>query len=361
MTKNIKSDVLKSFIKDVFISLGVPNDDAQICADMLAYADLHGIDSHGVNRLGMYYRRIKRGTYNVKTEIKTINDKGSTAVLDGGNGMGHVIGKKAMELTIEKAKEFGTGAVAVRNSTHFGVSRLYTEMAIDAGMLGFIFTNARPAVAPTFGVEPLLGTNPITFGCPTDEEFPFVIDCATSTIQRGDVEVSARKGEMLGSGLVIDEEGKETTDSKEVLENLMSGKASLLPLGGMTSGYKGYGYSTMVEILSSALQEGVFLRDTVRQFKGGKDLLNVGHFFLAVDISHFISIDLFKKIAGSIMRELRNSKKAPGQERIYTAGEMEFESKKERLKKGIPVNESIIKDIKKMQSECGLEGYDFGF
>jgi len=168
-----------------------------------------------------------------------------------------------MMTAISKAKEYGMGMVAVRNSTHYGIAGYYAEMASKQGLIGMTGTNARPSIAPTFGVEPMLGTNPMTFSFPTDEAFPFTLDCATSIIQRGKVEVSARAQEPLPEGLVIDNRGEYMTDPEKTLTSLLSGEAALLPLGGAgeeTGGYKGYGYATVVEILSAALQQGYFLR-----------------------------------------------------------------------------------------------------
>ena len=261
----IDADTLKNFIKDIFVNLEVPEDHAEIIADVLITSDLRGIDSHGVQRCKMYYDRIKKGIYNPKTNIQIIKDDSTTAVLDGGCGMGHVIAYHAMRLAIEKAKKYGLGAVAVRNSSHFGIAGYYSSMAINEGMIGFVTTNTRPSVPPTFGAEPMLGTNPLTYGAPTDEDFPFLLDCATSIIQRGKVEVYNRLHKTLPDGLIISNNGNSKTDPKIVLNKLSNRSAALLPLGGIgedTSGYKGYGYATFAEILSSALQDGIYLKDT---------------------------------------------------------------------------------------------------
>jgi len=360
----IDVETLENFMRDVFIGVGVPKDDADIIADVLITSDLRGIDSHGVQRLYMYYSRIKEGIYEVKTKIDVIKDGPTTALLDGGCGMGHVIAHKAMKMAIEKAKEYGLGAVAVRNSTHFGIAGYYSLMAIKEGMIGLAVTNARPSVPPTFGVEPMLGTNPLTCGAPTDEEFPFLIDCATSIIQRGKVEVHSRINKPLPDNVVITDDGKTETDPVIVLDNMAKGKAALLPLGGKgedTGGYKGYGYSTLVEILSAALQDGIHLKDTIGIIEEGQKRLKVGHFFLAINIESFISLGNFKITAGSIMRGLRNSKKEPEQNRIYTAGEKEYLVETERKNIGIPINKNLQQDILTMQKELGLDKYSFNF
>jgi len=310
---------LENFMRDVFIGLGVPEEDAKIIGKVLIASDLRGIDTHGIQRCKMYYDRIKQGIYEVDTKIDILKDGPTTALWDGNCGMGHVIAYKAMKTAIEKAKKYGLGAVAVRNSTHFGIAGYYSLMAIEEGMIGLTTTNARPSIPPTFGVEPMLGTNPLTFGAPTDEEFPFCLDCATSIIQRGKVELYERLEKELPEGVVIDDEGKSMTNPSKILEKMLDRNAALLPLGGAgeeKSGYKGYGYATIVELLSAALQDGIYLRDTLGIEEDGQKRLKVGHFFLAINIESFLPLKSFKKTAGNIMRGLRSAKKEPGEEKI---------------------------------------------
>lgn len=362
----IDFDLLENFMKDVFIGIGVPEEDAKICADVLITADKKGIDSHGVGRLKtIYYDRIIQGIQRPITNFEIVREGPTTAVIDGHHGMGHVIGKKSMELAIEKAKQFGMGMVAVRNSTHYGIAGYYTMMATEAGMIGITGTNARPSIAPTLGVENMLGTNPLTFGIPTDEDFPFILDAATSISQRGKIEVYDRADKDIPSGWVIDEEGHTRTDTHQILEDLVLGKAALTPLGGIgeeLSGYKGYGYATIVEILSAALQGGQFLKALSGvDERGNKKPFGLGHFFIAIDVEAFIELDAFKKISGDILRELRNSKKMPGQERIYTAGEKEYLAYLERKSKGAPVNNALQQQIIQLKKELHLSQYTFSF
>ena len=357
-------DLLRSFIEDVFIKLNVPSKDAKIIADVLITSDLRGIDTHGVQRLKMYYDRINQGIYNPKTKIDIINESPTTAVIDGNCSMGHVVAYKSMKLAIKKAKKYGIGAVAVRNSTHFGIAGYYSLMAINSGMIGIVTTNATPAVPPTFGIEPMLGTNPFTAGVPSDEEFPFLLDCATSIIQKGKIEICNRENRYIPDGVVLDQNGNSERNPSRILNDLKNYQAALMPIGGeggKASGYKGYGYSTLVEILSSALQEGVFLKETAGIKENGITRLKVGHFFLAINIENFIPLNKFKKNTGKIMRTLRKAKKAPGRNRIFTAGEKEYEAEFERKKIGIPINKSIQNDIKLIQKELELNKYKFSF
>ncbi|MFX1515440.1 MAG: Ldh family oxidoreductase [Promethearchaeota archaeon] len=348
---------LHNFMQDVFVRLEVPKKDAKICADVLITSDLRGIESHGVQRLKMYYDRIRAEIQKPVTNFEIIKESETTALVDAGHGMGHVVGYHAMNLAIKKAKKYGTGAVAVRNSTHYGIAGYYSLMAIKEGMIGITLTNARPSIAPTFGIEPMLGTNPLTIGCPTDEEFPFLIDCATSITQRGKIEVLARTETPSPAGWVIDINGKQSTDTVEILNKLMKGTAALLPLGGAgesLGGHKGYGYGTAVEIITAALTGGPFLKDLTLE-KGYK----LGHFFLAINIESFLPLDTFRKIAGDIVRDLRNSKREPGQSRIYTAGEKEYEMEIQRQREGIPINSSILQDLIVMREMLGLSKYSF--
>lgn len=361
----ISFDVMENFMVDVFKGVGVPEEDAKICADILITADKRGIDSHGVNRLKtIYYDRIKDGIQFPVTNFEIIKEGPTTAVIDGHDGMGHVIGKKAMALAIKKARMFGMGMVAVRNSTHYGIAGYFATMATDEGMIGITGTNARPSIAPTFGVENMLGTNPLVFGIPTDEEFPFVIDCATSVTQRGKIEVYDKLGKSLPEGWVIDKNGKSLTDAHETLDALINGKAALTPLGGIgeeTAGYKGYGYATVVEILSAALQSGNYLKMLLGFENGRKVPYRLGHFFVAIDVRAFTELDEFKKTAGNILRELRASQKMPGYEKIYTAGEKEYLSWLERKDKGVPINEELWKELAILIRELNLKKYEYLF
>jgi LDH2 family malate/lactate/ureidoglycolate dehydrogenase len=279
--------------------------------------------------------------------------------------MGQVIGTRSMRIAIEKAKKYGLGMVAVRNSTHYGICGYYLTMAAKSGCIGVTGSNARPSIAPTFGIENMLGTNPLTFGIPTDDPFDFVLDCATSIVQRGRIEALARKGLPTSPGTVVARDGSAMTDSEEILDALVKGKAALAPLGGIgdeLAGYKGFGYAVVVEILCAALQDGNFMKQlTGLDADGKKCPYHLGHFFIAIDIEAFIPLDTFKKKAGEILRELRNSKKAPGFERIYTAGEKEYIAWQERKDSGVPVNDAVQKELITIRDELGLGKYRFPF
>ena len=356
-------ETINNFVIDAFVGVGVPREDAAICADVLLESDRRGIESHGVNRFKpIYIDRIIAGIQQPVTKFEIIRETPTTAVVDGHDGMGQVIGYKSMTMAIEKAKKYGMGMVAARNSCHYGIAGYYATMATKAGMIGITGTNARPSIAPTFGVEPMMGTNPLTFGMPTDEEFPFVLDCATSITQRGKIEYFDRLGLPTPEGMVVGNDGKPKTDSAQILKDFNTGEAALAPLGGIgdeLAGYKGYGYAAVVEILSAALQQGNYMKMLLGLENGKKVPFHLGHFFIAIDTEAFMGLDAFRKTTGDILRELRASKKAPGQDRIYTAGEKEWLVWQERKDSGVPVTEPVQKEICEVRDRLGLTQYRF--
>ncbi|MGE4571825.1 MAG: Ldh family oxidoreductase [Candidatus Izemoplasmatales bacterium] len=342
-----------------FMKLGLSKEDASICADVLMESDRRGIESHGVNRFKpIYVDRILDGIQKPITKIDILKETPTTAVLDANDGMGMVASFQAMNMAIEKAKKYGMGMVAVRNSTHYGIAGYYASMATKENMIGITGTNARPSIAPTFGVENMLGTNPLTIGLPSDEEFPFILDCATSITQRGKIEYFAKINQDTPKGMVLGRDGLPKTDSKQILEDLKNENAALAPLGGIgeeLAGYKGYGYATVVEILSAALQAGSFLKMLSGVDESGqKKPYHLGHFFIAIDTEAFMGSESFRKTTGDILRALRASKKAPGQERIYTAGEKEYLAWLERKDKGLPLTKASQNDIKEVNNKLNL-------
>jgi L-2-hydroxycarboxylate dehydrogenase (NAD+) len=354
---------LESFMVDVLAGARVPRRDARIVARVLIASDLRGFESHGINRCKpIYYDRIRAGTLNPVTRMEVVRDHAAIAVVDGHNGMGHVIAERCMRMAIRKAKRYGIGMVAARNSTHFGIAGYYATLAAEHDMIGLCGTNARPSIAPTFGVEPMLGTNPLTFAVPTDEPFPFCLDCATSVAQRGTIELYSRRGADLPAGWVIDRRGRTRTDTDQILKDLVTGEAALVPLGGAgeeTAGYKGYGYATVVEILSSALQSANFMKALVGVRNGKPAPIELGHFFIAIDVASFTAPRTFRRNVGKILRELRASAKAPGRRRIYTAGEKEYEAQRDRIRYGIPLPAAVRRDMEMMRDELGLKAQCF--
>ena len=358
-------EIIQRFMIDVFVGLGSPREDARICAEVLITSDLQGIESHGVGRLKVYCERIRAGVQLVKTEMEIVQETETTALVDGHHGMGAVIAYRSMRLAMDKARQYGLGAVAVRNSNHFGIAGYYALMAAREGMMGLAVTNARPVIPPTFSAEPMLGTNPIAFATPSDTDFPFCFDAATSIVSRGKIEVLARAEKPTPEGWVVDAAGAPLTDSREILRGLAAGTAMLLPLGGAgeaTGGYKGFDLATVVEILCASLGGGVFMKDLLGLAPdGSRRPYMLGHFFLAVHVEHFVPLEVSKRITGQIIRDLQNARKAPGQERIYVAGEKEHERQKLVREQGIPVNRNLRRDLQTVRDELGISGYEAYF
>ena len=356
---------LTAFMQASLAAMGIPPQEAEIISDVLITSDLWGIQSHGVAHLKMYHDRIKAGLQLPATALTVLKETETTAVLDGGNGMGMVIGHRAMQMAIEKARRNGLGAVAVRNSSHYGIAGYYARMAVQAGMVGISMTNAHPSTAPTFGVQPMMGTNPIAVGVPSDEPFPFLFDASTSIVTRGKIEVAARAKKPIPAGWAIGQDGQAVSDTSGLIEQMNRDVAALLPIGGLgelLGGHKGYGLSAMVEIFSAAFQNGTFLsglHDTDAQ--GNPQFLRIGHFFLAIDVERFLPLAEFQHIVGNILRELRASTKAPGEERIYTAGEKAYHNTQRVQAEGVEIAPGVQRALLKLRGELGLEDIDLGF
>lgn len=349
----IPFEYMNDFMKDTLMAYGVPEKEATISADVLIEADKRGIDSHGIGRLKpIYCDRMDADILYPFKEMKTISESDTTALVDGGLGLGLYIGPACMQMAIDKAKKHGVGFVAVQNSTHYGIAGYYATMAADQGCVGFTGTNARPSIAPTFGVEPMMGTNPLCFGMPTEDGFPFCIDCATSVNQRGKIERYQREGKDTPKGCVIDNNGIERTDTEGILKDMQLGTCALTPVGGAgadLAGYKGYSWALTVELLSTAFQSGPFGEEVcgIDRKTGKKKPMPLGHYFLAIDIEKLCPLETFKKNASNLLNAVRASKKSPlGGGRIWTAGEPENDARVARTAQGgVSVPGALQKDM----------------
>lgn len=321
----VNTKELEDFIKKVFLKLGVNEEDARVTANVMVRADRRGIESHGVARLQRYINDIKRGVIKINAEIKTIVETPVSLVIDGGGGIGQVIGFKTMKRCIEKAKTNYICLAAVRNSNHFGIAGYYTLMALEENMIGLSFTNSAPLVVPTFGKDAVLGTNPISVGVPAGEEKPFLLDMATSTVPRGKVEVYARKGDAMPKTWATDEIGMPTTDAQRVLDNLANRSGGgLLPIGGEgmeNGGHKGYGLGTLVDILCGVFSNGAVGLDVY----GKKDQPSeVAHFLGVINPAAFTGLEAIQDKLDYFIHMLKHSQKEENQCCIYVAGEMEY-------------------------------------
>jgi L-2-hydroxycarboxylate dehydrogenase (NAD+) len=331
-------DDLKDYVSRFFTALNVPEIDAHIAADVLVSADLRGINSHGVIRLHSYYgRRLLNGQIDPSSPIKTIKESPATLALDGGNGLGQVVGYRAMSRCIEMADKAGLAITTVRNSNHYGIAGYYAMMALPEDMIGISLTNSQPLVAPTYGIPSMLGTNPIAVAVPAGVEKPYVLDMATSIVTIGRIAVHNKSGQPIPEGWGINAQGELTRDPAEVLDG-----GALLPLGGPADlrGYKGYGLALLVDLLSGVLAGAAF-GDQVGH-PSHPNNADVGHFFAAIKIDHFRPIDYFKADMDNYIRTLKETPKLPGQERIYIHGEKEFSRAEKYQASGIPLLVEIV-------------------
>ena len=356
------AEPLKDFCTQVFVNLDVPPEDAAITADNLVAANLRGIDSHGVARLRRYVNGLRDGVMLARPKITVVHEMAATALIDGGAGLGQPVSVRAMRLAIEKALQVGAGFVTVRNSNHYGIAGYYAMMALEHECIGISMTNADVLVVPTFGRDAMLGTNPISVAAPAGEERPFVLDMATSTVPRGKLEEYDRQGKPLPLGWATDEQGLPTTDAGRVLRNFLSrAGGGLLPLGGAgeeLGGHKGYGLALLVDVLSGVLPGAGYATNIYPKTPEGRPLpANVGHFFGALRVDGFRPLAEFKATMDDIIRCLKHSARAEGQERIYIHGEKEFEMAEERLAHGIPLHPKVVADLRKIAEETGVK-YD---
>src|SRR5438270_12828676 len=349
----IQEKPLLSSCKQVLTKLGVPKADAKIVTDVLVVADLRGIESHGVARLGRYVTGLKKGFMRPTDQSRIIKETKATALVDGGQSLGQVVGRKGMDLAIKKARDTAVGVVAVRNSNHYGIAGYYSLMALEHNLVGVSTTNAGPLVVPTFGRTAILGTNPISLAAPALKEKAFVLDMATSTVPRGKVEVYNRLGKPMPHAWAVDEPGRSSTNPKRVLDALANRLGGgLLPLGGEgeeLGGHKGYGLALMVDVLSGVLSGAA----TGLQVYADEQRPNVGHFFLALDPAAFRPLDEFRRDMDRLARELKDSPKAHGQDRIYVHGEKSFARMEKYRQEGVPLDPEVVENLKKIGADLG--------
>src|SRR2546428_8865160 len=322
--------------------------------DVLVLADLRGVDSHGVARLGRYVSGLKEGYMRPTDQSRVVRETQATALIDGGQSLGQVVGKKGMDLAIKKARDTAVGVVAVRNSNHYGIAGFYSLMDLEHNLIGISTTNAGPLVVPTFGRTSILGTNPISLAAPALKEKAFVLDMATSTVPRGKVEVYNRLGKPMPHGWAVAQTGRSSTDPNRVLTALANRLGGgLLPLGGEgedLGGHKGYGLALMVDVLSGVLSGAA----TGLQVYADEKRPNVGHFFMALDPAAFRPLDEFRRDMDRLARELKDSPKPQGQERIYVHGEKSFVRMEKFRKEAIPLDPKVVENLKKIGADLGI-------
>lgn len=333
MEKKYPVDRLRTFITDIIAAVGLDPNMASLFAESLIAADARGVKSHGAVRMPDYVRRVESKVLDPKAEVKFIRDEGATGLLDGGNGFGQVAGCEAMLRAIEKARMHGIGLVGVRNSNHFGIASFYAMMALESGMIGAVLTNASPAMNPYGSITPILGTNPIAFAVPAGIQKPIVLDMSTSIVARGKIRFAALTGKEIPLGWATDANGEPTTDAQKAL------KGSLEPIGGV----KGSGLSLVVDILCGILTNSC-LTGEVKTIVDISGPAKTGHIFGAIDIAHFIGLDLFKNNMDAVIQHIKSLPSKGGQE-IFLPGEIEFNLAEKRAKEGIPLEDAVVQNL----------------
>lgn len=349
-------DHLRRFSTRVFQHFGVPEDEAALAAEVLASSDLRGIESHGAARLHTYFDLLKLGRINSTPTIQIVRETPSTATVDGDNGLGLVVGPKANQIAMDKATEVGAGWVSVCNSNHFGIAGYYVLQALQRDLIGWAMTNSTKLVAPLWGAQRMLGTNPLAIAFPGKEEPPIVIDMATSGASYGKIEMARSKDETIPRGWAIDREGRFTEDPSAMIDG-----GALCPLGSFREmgGHKGYCLATMVDVLCCVLSGANWgpwappfaLRQEIPEHSVGK---GIGHFFGALRIDGFIDPDEFKRQIDDWIRTFRATKPQPGTSGPLIPGDPEREAELVRRKQGIPLIMPVVDELRDIARETGI-------
>ena len=336
---------LRQFITASMIELGLPPADAAVVGRLMAEADLQGSDGHGVIRLPQYARRIRAGGINVKPTIKVVQERPGMALLDGDNGMGHLVMQRAAEMAIEKARVCGVAWVGTQFSNHAGPASLYARMPMAQNMIGLYFAVGNANHLPPWGgLDMLLSTNPIAVALPAGEEPPVVLDMATTVAAYGKVKAKAQRGEMMPVGWMIDRLGQPLTDPKRAEEGF------LMPIGG----YKGYGLALIVGLLAGTLNGAAMGKDVIDFNHDDTSVTNTGQSILAIDLSAFGDVDAFKARVDRLVRELRDSERMPGVERIWLPGEQSHERRAHYEREGIPLAPALMTQLDMVALELGV-------
>ena len=337
---------LEEFTAAAMMALGLPSEDAAAVATLMVEADMQGSDGHGVIRLAPYAKRILAGGINLKPNIKVVQERTAMALVDGDNGMGHLVMKKATELAIHKARTAGIAWVGSRLSNHAGPASLYARMALQHDMIGLYFAVGNANHLPPWGgLDMLLSTNPIAAAIPTLNEVPVVLDMATTVAAYGKVKAKAQRGEMMPEGWMIDRQGK------PLLDPTKSEEGFLLPIGG----YKGYGLSLIVGILAGTLNGAAMGRQVIDFNKDFSTTTNTGQAIAIIDPSAFGDITEFKQNVDTLVRELRGSDRMPGVDRIWLPGEQSHEKRLSNEAHGIVLAPSLMKQLNDLAAQLNIK------
>jgi L-2-hydroxycarboxylate dehydrogenase (NAD+) len=340
---------LIAFIHDALVRLGLPDQDAATVAALMAAADLQGSDGHGVSRLPQYARRIRAGGFNVRPNIQMVREQAATGLVNGDNGMGHLVMTRAAEIAIAKARTTGIAWVSSQFSNHAGPASLYASMPLAHDMIGLYFAVGNANHLPPWGgLDMLLSTNPIAAAIPAGDERPVILDMATTVAAYGKVKTKALRGETMPEGWMIDRQGKPLTDPKRADEGM------LLPLGGMEAGYKGYGLAMIIGLLAGTLGGAAMGRAVIDFNHDDDSVTNTGQAIAAINIAAFGDVAVFKASVDALVRDFRNSSRMPGVDRIYVPGEHSHETRARRARDGIPVAAPLLRALDQLADDLGI-------
>jgi L-2-hydroxycarboxylate dehydrogenase (NAD+) len=336
---------LRRFVADALRRVGLPSEDADIVAGLMAEADLQGSDGHGVIRLPQYVQRIEAGGINTRPDIRVVEERAAMAVVDGDNGMGHLVVSRAVRLAIEKARVAGVAWVGTRASNHAGPASLYARMPLAHDMIGLYFAVGNANHLPPWGgMEMLLSTNPIAAGIPAGDEPPVVLDMATTVAAYGKVKAKAKRGESMPVGWMVDRQGQPLTDPQRAHEGF------LLPIGG----HKGYGLALIVGLLAGTLQGAAMGREVVDFNADHSTPTNTGQAILVLDLAAFGGAAPFKAAVDTLVRDIRDSERLPGVERIWLPGEQSHGKRAAHEHEGAPLPVALVEDLDRLATRLGI-------
>ena len=336
---------LRDFSAAIFERLGLPEPQALNVADCLVQANLRGLDSHGIARIPIYAKRLRLGLVNARPDLTLRRVAPSAAHLDGDDGMGMVVGTKAMEGAIALARETGVGLVGVCRSTHYGMAAYYVSQAIAADCIGFAFTNSSPGMAPFGGTKPILGVNPLAVGVPAGRRPPVVLDMAMSVIARGKMRLAAVHGEAIPEDLGVDAQGRPTTDGMRVF-----GGGAVHPFGGP----KGSALAIWMEIMGGVLTGAAFAGEMKSLYEDFSGPQRIGHVFMAIRPDLFMPMAAFKERMDAMIQRLKDSHPAEGLDEVFMPGEPEARREAERLRTGIPLTSEVLASLRAEAEALGV-------
>lgn len=343
---NVSNEKVKKFAIDCLTKVGIGEEDAKLVSETMLVADLRGINSHGFIRLPIYIERIKNGLINANGKVEIIKENSSLTLVDANYVPGQVAATKAMEVSIQKAKETGIGLTVVKNSNHFGIAAYYAEMAANENMIGFAISNVEPLMPAIGGAEKVIGNNPVAIAVPnSSEKNPVILDMALSNVAQGKIIAANKKGDKIPIGWGVDKDGVDTQDPNEVLNGGL-----MLPFGGP----KGFGLALLTEVLTGVISGGQFSKN-IPSLYGLEEKQSISYFMLAIDISFFMDIDEYAPRMDTFTSYIKDSKKAPRVEELFLPGEIEFNRQAVNEEKGVPIDESVLKELKNMGETLGVE------